>query len=105
MSSHKEIAIQWAEKNLPADLTGKALFLVDLESDEDVHFFFQDRGSVMFQKMVNEAIRRIAANRGLKKAYKLIVSPAEFRHWLGSRLDSPELRAEFINSQYRIQDL
>jgi hypothetical protein len=67
----KQIAESWAEKNLPADLNGQVLQLVDFANDAECRRFYTDR-DLGFHQMITRALARIARQRGARIAYVVL---------------------------------
>lgn len=98
-----EFVEAWAAENqLPADLTGKTLTLVEFESDSDCRFFYPER-TQHAQQVFTTALARFARSRHARTEHRSI-TPNHYRAWLAGEKagDSPEIRGRFIESRYQV---
>jgi hypothetical protein len=98
-----EFVEAWAaEKQLPADLTGKTLTLVEFGSDSDCRFFYPERTQHAQQVFIT-ALARFARSRHARTEHRSI-TPDHYLAWLAGEKagDSPETRGLFIESRYQV---
>ena len=98
-----EFVEEWARiKQIPSDLRGKTLSLVDFENEGDCHFFYPDR-TLHAQEVFTSALARFARARH-GRTERRVVTPDHYRAWLlGEKtLDSTETRVRFIESRYEV---
>ncbi len=91
------IADRWIAENLPLNLKGKILVVPDFDNDATALYFNPDRPK-LFHDMVNQAIGRTARKRGAKIRHDIVTVDC----FHGP--DSPDDRAAFIATRYRIED-
>ena len=98
-----EFVEAWAAENqLPADLTGKTLTLVEFESDSDCRFFYPER-TQHAQQVFTTALARFARSRHARTEHRSI-TPDHYWAWLAGEKasDSPQIRGRFIESRYQV---
>lgn len=98
-----EFVASWAaEHDLPADLKGMQLLLVDFESDQDCDFFYPGR-TQFSQKAFTSALSKLARSRNAHTTH-VTITPEHYRAWLMAEKaqDTPETRNRFIESRYQV---
>jgi hypothetical protein len=94
-----------AEQALPDDLKGRALTLVDFESEADCEFFYPGR-TLLSQKAFTSALAKLARARHARTEH-VIINREHYRHWLAAEKadDTEENRNRFIESRYKVLPL
>lgn len=101
-----EFVEAWAaERALPANLKGRALMVVDFESEADCAFFYPGR-TMLAQKAFTSALVKFARARHAHVEHATI-TPEHYRHWLVAEKteDSEENRGRFIESRYQVRSI
>lgn len=101
-----EFVESWSlEHQLPANLKGKTLLLVDFESEADCLFFYPER-TQLAQKAFTSALSRFARARHARTEH-VTITPEHYRVWLlAEQLDDTlENRGRFIESRYQVLPL
>ena len=101
-----EFVAAWAaEQKLPEGLKGRALTLVDFESEADCDFFYPGR-TLLAQKAFTSALSRFARVRHARTEH-ITITPDHYRHWLAATQaeDTAENRGHFIESRYKVLPL
>jgi len=73
----KKIAETWIQENMPADLHGRAVQLIDFADDATCRFFYGDR-PLKFHRMITTAIARAARKRGAEQILYVEVKRTDF---------------------------
>ena len=101
-----EFVEEWADAQaLPADLRGRALTLVDFESEPDCAFFYPGR-TLLAQKAFTSALARFARARRARTEH-ITINRGHYEVWLaaGQLEDTEENRSRFIESRYKVLPL
>jgi hypothetical protein len=101
-----EFVERWAvQHELPTNLQGKQLLLVDFENDQACAFFYPGRTHFSQNTFLVALARLVRSRRG--RTTRVTVTPEHYQAWLlGEKLsDSDENRQNFIESRYRIEPL
>src|SRR5262245_9970365 len=98
-----EFVEEWvAQRQLPPDLKGKTLALVEFENEANCQFFYPDRTQHAQEVFISALVRFVRARRG--RIEMRTITPDHYRAWLaGERLkDSQEVRSQWIESRYQV---
>lgn len=71
--------------------------LVMFANEEDCRFFYPRR-ALEWQRQVNTYISRALRRRGIR-VHRIILGPADYNAWRGSRDDTHQLRRQFTDQQ------
>lgn len=94
----KNAGAEWiVAAKLPLDLRGHVLDLVTFATEEDCRFFYPRR-ALIWQQMVNTAIKKQLSRREFK-INSIVITREQYARWLARRADSPQLRRESILSR------
>lgn len=90
------------DRGLPADMSGKAMILVDFEDEKDCEFFYPGRDMIS-HKAFTSALAKVARGRKARTEHSTIHREHYSAWLLAEKLeDSVENRARFIESRYQI---
>ena len=101
-----EFVLEWAEaQGIPADLRGRALTLVDFESESDCGFFYPGR-TLLAQKAFTSSLAKFARARHARTEH-ITINRGHYEVWLAAEQieDSEETRNRFIESRYKVLPL
>lgn len=101
-----EFVKEWAvAQGLPADLRGRALTLVDFESEEDCGYFYAGR-TLLAQKAFTSALAKFARARHARTEH-ITINRGHYEIWLAAEQedDTEENRNRFIESRYKVLPL